>query len=85
MTHTDALFANQSQSILDDLVAFFGSELPLELLGPERRDLRYEGLAKIVKRAPAMSATWGNSEKIYSLGVLPPVTQSGHAISAERS
>jgi len=24
-----------------------------------------------------MSATWGNSEKIYSLGVLPPVTHSG--------
>ena len=24
----------------------------------------------------AMSATWGNSENIYSLGVLPPVTQS---------
>src|SRR6516162_9588845 len=23
-----------------------------------------------------MSATWGNSAKIYSLGVLPPVTQS---------
>jgi hypothetical protein len=25
-----------------------------------------------------MSATWGNSEKIYSLGVLPPVTHTGH-------
>src|SRR6267142_1183953 len=25
-----------------------------------------------------MSATWGNSEKIYSLGVLPPVTRFGH-------
>jgi PAS domain-containing protein len=24
-----------------------------------------------------MSATWSNSEKIHSLGVLPPVTQSG--------
>ena len=31
----------------------------------------------MVKRAPAMSATWGNSAKIYSLGVLPPLTQTG--------
>ena len=46
VTHTDALFANQSQSILDDLVAFFVSELPWNCLYPERRGLRYEGLAK---------------------------------------
>ena len=26
----------------------------------------------------AMSAVWGNSENIYSLRVLPPVTHSGH-------
>ena len=26
-----------------------------------------------------MSATWGNSEKIYSLGVLPPVTHKRHS------
>ena len=26
-----------------------------------------------------MSATWGNSENIYSLGVLPPVTLTGLA------
>jgi hypothetical protein len=32
VTHTDALFANQSQSILDDLVALLGQS-SLELLG----------------------------------------------------
>src|SRR6516162_6120290 len=31
-----------------------------------------------------MSATWGNSEKIYSLGVLPPVTQIGLLHLSER-
>src|SRR6266404_7265549 len=33
-----------------------------------------------------MSATWGNSENIYSLGALPPVTPSRHSIrtAAER-
>jgi len=34
VTHSDALFANQSQSILHDLVALSGPELSLELLGP---------------------------------------------------
>jgi hypothetical protein len=33
VTHTDALFADQSQSILDDLVALFVSA-SLEWLGP---------------------------------------------------
>jgi hypothetical protein len=28
VTHTDALFANQSQSILDDLVALLGQSSP---------------------------------------------------------
>ena len=37
------------------------------------------------ERAPAMSATCGNSEKIYSLRVLPPVTQSGPSGDAERA
>ena len=53
-----------------------GSELPWNFFDPERSDPRYEGARQIVKRAPAMSATWGNSEKIYSLGVLPPVTKT---------
>src|SRR6516162_3429914 len=28
-----------------------------------------------------MSATWGNAENIYSPGVLPPLTLSGHRMS----
>ena len=52
MTHTDALFADQSQSILFDLVALLGSELPWNCLDPERSDLRYEGARQIMKRAP---------------------------------
>src|SRR5437588_3688782 len=31
-----------------------------------------------------MSAPWGNSEKIYSLGVLPPVTRFGHRHCAHK-
>jgi hypothetical protein len=42
-----------------------------------RYSLRYEGARQIVKRAPGNSATWGNSEKIYSLGVLPALTHFG--------
>jgi hypothetical protein len=34
VTHTHALFAEESQSILDDLVGILGPELSLELLGP---------------------------------------------------
>src|SRR6516165_1397898 len=52
VTHTDALFANQSQSILDDLVALLGQSSAWNCSDPERRDLRYEGAYQIVKRAP---------------------------------
>ena len=51
MTHTHALFADQSQSILDNLVAFVGSELLWNCSDPERSNLRYEGARQIVKRA----------------------------------
>jgi hypothetical protein len=34
VTHTDALFADQSQSILDNLVALLGPEFSAGLLGP---------------------------------------------------
>jgi len=34
VTHTHALFAEQSQSILDNLMEIIGSELSLEPLGP---------------------------------------------------
>jgi hypothetical protein len=52
VTHTDALFANQSQSILDDLVALLGQSSAWNYSDPEHRDLQYEGARQIVKRAP---------------------------------
>jgi hypothetical protein len=52
VTHTDALFATQSQSILDNLVALLGQSSPWNCLDPERSDLQYEGARQIVKRAP---------------------------------
>jgi hypothetical protein len=35
VTHTDALFANQSQSILDNLMELLGQSSGLNGLGPE--------------------------------------------------
>ena len=77
MTRTHALFANQSQSILDDLVILLGQSSPGIARTQNAAICEYEGARHIVKRALAMSATWANSENIYSLGVLPPVTQLG--------
>ena len=42
VTHTDALFANQSQSILDDLVASLGQSSVWNCSDPERRDPQHE-------------------------------------------
>jgi hypothetical protein len=42
VTHTDALFADQSQSILDDLVALLGQSSAWNCSDPERSDLQYE-------------------------------------------
>jgi hypothetical protein len=36
VTHTHALFAAQSQSIPNNLVALFGPQPSMELLGPKR-------------------------------------------------
>src|SRR6516164_7436349 len=78
-THTDALFANQSQSILDDLVALLGQSSPGIAWTQNAVICDTKGFAKSSKnRSWRMSATWGNSEKIYSLRVLPPVTRFGH-------
>ena len=59
MTHTHALFAEQSQSILDNLMKIIGPELSLESLGPERSDLQYEGSAKGETPLLLMPATLG--------------------------
>jgi hypothetical protein len=45
VTHTDALFANQSQSILDDLVALLGQSSAWNCSDRECSDPQYEGLA----------------------------------------
>ena len=76
VTHTDALLANQSQSILDNLVVFLRRR-SCNRSDPERSDPQYEGVGKMLNARLAMSATWGDSENIYSLGVLPPVTLTG--------
>jgi hypothetical protein len=39
---TDALFADQSQSILDNLVALLGQSSAWNCSDPERSDLQYE-------------------------------------------
>ena len=51
MTHTDALFANQSQSILYDLVEFFFGKRAWNCLDPEPSDLGYEWARHMAKRA----------------------------------
>ena len=43
VTHTDALFADQSQSILDNLVALLGQSSAWNCADPERSDLLREG------------------------------------------
>jgi hypothetical protein len=42
VTHTDALFADQSQSILDNLVALLGHSSAWNCSDPQRSDLQYE-------------------------------------------
>jgi hypothetical protein len=42
VTHTDALFADQSQSILDDLVALLGQSSAWNCSDPERSDPQYQ-------------------------------------------
>jgi hypothetical protein len=42
VTHTDALFADQSQSILDNLVVLLGQSSAWNCSDPERSDLQYE-------------------------------------------
>jgi hypothetical protein len=42
VTHTDALFANQSQSILDDLEALLGQGSAWNYSDPEASDPQYQ-------------------------------------------
>jgi hypothetical protein len=52
VTHTDALFANQSQSILDDRAALL-RQRSVELLGTQNVVIcNTSGLAKMIKRGP---------------------------------
>jgi hypothetical protein len=52
VTHTDALFADQSQSILDDLVALLGQSSAWSCSDPEPSDSQYQWLREMVKRVP---------------------------------
>src|SRR5215469_13869519 len=57
VTHTHALFADQSHSIRDNLMALLGHSRAWNCSGPERmirrtRDRQYSWLAEIVKLAP---------------------------------
>jgi hypothetical protein len=74
VTHTHALFADQSHSIPDNLVALLGYSRAWNCSDPQR--LIRSIFAKI-NALLAMSVTCGNSENICSLGVLPPVPLSG--------
>jgi hypothetical protein len=49
----------------------------MELLDPERAIRSWGGFAKYRNELLTMSAIWSNSENIYSLRVLPPLTQTG--------
>jgi len=58
VTHTDALFANQSQSILDDLMEIIGPVLSLEVARTQNAVIyNTRGLAKSENALLAMSAT----------------------------
>src|SRR6516165_4590359 len=85
VTHTDALFANQSQSIPDDLVALLGQSSPGIAWTQTAVVCDTRRLATWRNALLAMSATWGNSEKIYSLGALPPVTHLRHLAIQNRT
>ena len=76
MTHTDALFADQSQSILYDLVVFFSASEPgiARIQNPVIYDT--SGVATWRNALLANVRYLVNSVKIYSLGVLPAVTQN---------
>ena len=52
MTHTHALFADQSQSILDNLLALLGQSSVWNCSDPERSDLQYEWARGRMKRGP---------------------------------
>jgi len=52
VTHTDALFAEQSQSILDDLAALLGQSSAWNCSDPERSDPQYQWVRLMIKRAP---------------------------------
>ena len=52
VTHTHALFADQSQSILDNLLALLGQSSVWNCSDPERSDLQYEWARGRMKRGP---------------------------------
>ena len=53
MTHTDALFGTQSQSILHDLVTLLGQSSAWNCSDPERRETAIQRVLVMIKRAPA--------------------------------
>jgi hypothetical protein len=78
VTHTDALFANQSQSILYDLVPLLGPSFPGIAYTQNAVIYNTSGLAKSLNALLQCPLPGVIRKKIYSLGVLPPVTPSGH-------
>src|ERR1700730_3387665 len=54
----------------------------MELRDPERAIRSWGGFAKYRNELLTMSAIWSNSENIYSLRVLPLMTQTGPSSSS---
>jgi hypothetical protein len=79
MTHTHALFADQSHSIPDNLVALLGYSRAWNC--SDRQRLICGTFAKI-NALLAMSVTRGNSVNIRSLAILPPLTPSAHFVGS---
>jgi hypothetical protein len=73
VTHTHALFADQSHSIPDNLVALLGYSRAWNCSDPERL---IRSIFARINALLTMSVTCGNSENMCSLGVLPPPTHN---------
>src|SRR6516225_616559 len=61
VTHTHALFADQSQSILDNLLVLLGQSSVWNCSDPERSDLQYKWARGRMKRGPGNVRYLGQS------------------------
>jgi hypothetical protein len=76
VTHTHALFADQSQSILDNLLALLGQSSVWNCSDPERSDLQYEWARGRMKRGPGNVRYLGQFGGTAASNMRPP--KSGH-------